>query len=201
MNPRRAANSVLMFVLGLIVLSPRLAAQATDWRQIQAPPLPAFHPQQPKRIQLSNGMVIFLNEDHELPLVAGRLRFAVAPGTNRQRKSVVQIFGEVWRTGGTESKTGDQLDDYLEAHAAKVETSPGRDFTTVNADCLRDNFDAVFKVFLKCARTGVSRGQTAPGQEPGKYCHLPAERQSFRDLLSRGGQVGVRGGLALRAGA
>src|SRR6266849_971169 len=39
--------------------------------QIKAPPLPPFNPQQPKRIQLTNGMVIFLQEDHELPLVDG----------------------------------------------------------------------------------------------------------------------------------
>ena len=45
--------------------------QATDWNQIQAPPLRAFHPPVPVRIQLSNGMVIFLMEDHELPLVQG----------------------------------------------------------------------------------------------------------------------------------
>jgi len=37
-------------------------------------PLPPFHPQEPKRIQLPNGMVIFLQEDHELPTVDGVAR-------------------------------------------------------------------------------------------------------------------------------
>jgi len=53
---------------------PQSAAQATSWQQVPIPPLPAFKPKQPKRIQLSNGMVIFLQEDHELPLVGGTAR-------------------------------------------------------------------------------------------------------------------------------
>ena len=35
-------------------------AQATDWRKIQKPPLSEFKIQEPKRIVLGNGMVIFL---------------------------------------------------------------------------------------------------------------------------------------------
>src|SRR5260370_28540108 len=42
---------------------------AGDLRAIHRPGLPEFHPQQPKRVQLENGMVIFLQEDHELPLI------------------------------------------------------------------------------------------------------------------------------------
>jgi len=50
------------------------AAVAQTQRQLPIPPigpLPAFHPQEPKRIQLPNGMVIFLMEDHELPIIGG----------------------------------------------------------------------------------------------------------------------------------
>ena len=50
-------------------------AQASKpWQQIPIHPLPPFHPQQPKRIELSNGMVIFLQEDHELPLIDASAR-------------------------------------------------------------------------------------------------------------------------------
>ena len=35
---------------------------------------------------------------------------------------MLDMYGEVWRTGGTKAQTGDQLDDYLEIRAAKVET-------------------------------------------------------------------------------
>src|SRR5216684_5812210 len=95
---------------------------ATNWKQIEAPALHAFHPQLPKRIQLPNGMVIFLQEDHELPLIRGTARIR---GGSREvpadKTGLVQIYGEVWRLGGTKSQTGDQLDDFLEGRAARVE--------------------------------------------------------------------------------
>jgi len=136
---------------------------AADWKQIQPPPLHAFHPQQPKRIQLSNGMVIFLQADPELPLIRGTAQIR---GGSRDEPAnetgLVQIYGQVWRTGGTRSKTGDQLDDYLEAHAAKVETSGGRDSTHINWDCLKDNFDDVFKVFVELLREPEFREDKIP---------------------------------------
>src|SRR5258708_33937671 len=59
----------------------------------------------------------------------------------------MDIYGEVWRTGGTKSQTGDQLDDYLEQRAAHVETGGGIDSTTISWSCLKSDLDDVFKVF------------------------------------------------------
>ncbi len=85
--------------------------------------MPAFHPQEPKRIELPNGMVIFLQEDHELPLINGSARIRGGSRSEPANKTgMLDMYGEVWRTGGTKSQTGDQLDDYLEIRAAKVET-------------------------------------------------------------------------------
>ena len=64
----------MLFAGAIFANVPQAAAQAATWQQVPIPPLPAFKPQQPKRIQLSNGMVIFLQEDHELPLVDGTAR-------------------------------------------------------------------------------------------------------------------------------
>jgi zinc protease len=153
MKPRRAMTFVLVLLLGLATFAPRAAAQATGWKQIKAPALHAFHPQQPRRVELANGMVIFLQEDHELPLIRGTAQIRGGSREEPPAKiGLVQIFGQVWRTGGTQSKTGDQLDDYLEAHAAKVETSGGLESTTVSWDCLKENFDEVFKVFVEVLR-------------------------------------------------
>jgi zinc protease len=153
MKPRRLPTSVLALFLGLVAFAPRVAAQATDWKQIKAPALHAFHPQQPRRVELANGMVIFLQEDHELPLIRGTAQIRGGSRDEPAAKvGLVQIYGQAWRTGGTKSRTGDQLDDYLEAHAAKVETSGGSDSTNVSWDCLKDNFDDVFKVFVEVLR-------------------------------------------------
>ena len=153
MNRRNRFIAAILVTLGLLDWAPASRGQATDWKRIQAPPLHAFHPQLPARIELANGMVIFLQEDHELPLIRGTAR--IRGGSRDEpgdKVGLVQIYGQAWRTGGTKSRTGDQLDDYLEARAAKVETAGGADSATVTWDCLKDNLDDVFKVFVEVLR-------------------------------------------------
>jgi len=150
-------RSLLLFALALVTVcglaTPPAAAQATQWDQITIPPLPAFHPQEPKRIVLPNGMVIFLQEDHELPLIDGVARIRGGSRSEPAAKiGMVDLYGEVWRTGGTKTQTGDQLDDYLEIRAAKVETNSNADSTSISFSCLKGDFGDVFKVFDELLR-------------------------------------------------
>jgi zinc protease len=121
---------------------------ASDLKAMKKSPLPEFHPQLPRRIELSNGMVIFLQEDHELPLISA---VAYIKGGSKEEPAdkvgLVSVYGSAWRTGGTRSKTGDELDDALEARAARVETGGGQDFTTARLSCLKGDFDFVLSVF------------------------------------------------------
>jgi zinc protease len=147
---------LFLIVLATTILStaaPSSNAQVTSWKQIPIPPLPAFKPQQPKRIQLSNGMVIFLQEDHELPVIDGSARIrGGSRNEDASKTGLVDIYSEVWRTGGTKSQTGDQLDDFLEVRAAKVETGGGPDSTSISWSCLKGDFQDVFKVFVDVLR-------------------------------------------------
>jgi zinc protease len=132
---------------------PGPAASTQGWKQISIPQLPAFHPQEPKRIELPNGIVIFLQEDHELPTIDGIAR--IRGGSRSEpanRVGLVSLYGEVWRTGGTKSQTGDQLDDYLEARAAKVEAGGNADSTIISLSCLKEDFSDVFKAFAELLR-------------------------------------------------
>jgi zinc protease len=128
--------------------APASAFRPSSYTEVPIPPLPAFKPRQPKRIELSNGMVIFLQEDHELPLIDGTARIRGGSVNEPADKTgLIDIYSEVWRTGGTKSQTGDQLDDFLEVRAAKVETGGGPDSTTIGFSCLKGDLDDVFKVF------------------------------------------------------
>jgi len=141
---------LLKLVAGLVVMSSLLPARAQvpAWKQIPIPPLPAFHPQEPERIELPNGLVIFLQEDHELPLIDGIARIRGGSRSEpKDRVGMLDMYGEVWRTGGTKTQTGDQLDDYLEIRAAKVETNSNADSTTISWSCLKEDVDDVFRVF------------------------------------------------------
>ncbi len=121
--------------------------QAQPWKAIPIPPLPAFHPEQPRRVQLENGAVIFLEEDHELPFING---FVEMHGGGRDvpdaKAGLVSLYGDAWRTSGTAKQSGDQLDDILEAKAAKVETSGDLDSTSLSWSCLKGDFDQVFGI-------------------------------------------------------
>jgi zinc protease len=119
--------------------------QAQPWKKIPIPELPAFHPQQPRRIVLDNGVIIFLQEDHELPFING---FVEMRGGGRDvpasKTGMVSLYGDVWRTSGTAAMSGDAMDDLLEAKAAKVETDGDVDSTSVSWSCLKTDFDTVF---------------------------------------------------------
>src|SRR5579859_1783133 len=120
-----------------------------SWKQVPIPSLHAFHPQEPRRVELPNGMVIFLQEDHELPLIDGTIR--IRGGSREEpagKAGLVALYADVWRTGGTTSKTGDELDDFLEAHAARVEASDNIDSTFLGWSSLKENFDQVFPVVM-----------------------------------------------------
>jgi zinc protease len=145
-------TAVVLAAAGSIA-APAASAQATDWQQIKIPPLPLFLPHEPKRLELPNGMVIFLQEDHELPLVNGLARVRGGSRSEPANKlGLAALYGEVWRTGGTKLQTGDQLDDYLEIRAARVETGDGADSTSISWSCLKGDFDDVFKVFVDLLR-------------------------------------------------
>src|ERR1700722_14463731 len=102
--------AIFMAVCVSVIVLPQAVAQGTSWQQITITPLPAFKPQQPKRIELSNGMVIFLQEDHELPLIDGSARIRGGSQNEPAAKAgLTDIYGEVWRTGGTKAQTGDEL--------------------------------------------------------------------------------------------
>jgi len=134
------------------------AAQVKDYKEIQTPPLRKFSIPQPKRIQLANGMVIFLQEDHELPLVRGS---ATIRGGSREvpagKEGLAAIYSASWRTGGTTSKTGDELDQFLEARAARVEASGDDDSMAVSMDILKGDLDAVFPIWLDVLRNPAFR--------------------------------------------
>ncbi|HEV3038119.1 MAG TPA: pitrilysin family protein [Candidatus Angelobacter sp.] len=125
------------------------AGPITSWKQIPIPLLHPFNPQQPRRIELANGLVIFLQEDHELPKIDGVIRIR---GGGRDvpadKLGMGAIYGRAWRTGGTKSKTGDDLDDFLETRAARVETAVGIDSTFLSWSSLKGDFDQVWPVVV-----------------------------------------------------
>jgi zinc protease len=115
------------------------------WKKISIPPLHAFKPEQPKKIELANGLTIFLQEDHELPFINGTILIRGGSRDEPAAKAgLVSLYGETWRTSGTATIDGDKLDDQLESKAASIETGGETASTSVSWSSLKGDFDTVF---------------------------------------------------------
>lgn len=141
---------VLLSGLLLSQLSPALSAQeAKPWEKIPIPPLHQFKPQQPKRIALKNGIVLFLQEDHELPFVSGSV---LIPGGSRDEDpakcGLVDLYGQTWRTSGTAKLNGDAMDDLLESKAAHIETGGDLDSTALSWESLKADTNQVYDLAM-----------------------------------------------------
>ncbi|MGD0444716.1 MAG: pitrilysin family protein [Edaphobacter sp.] len=148
------------------------AQQAHPWKQIPIPPLHAFKPAQPRRIELTNGLTIFLQEDHELPFINGNI---LIRGGSRDvpaaKVGLTSLYGETWRTSGTATIDGDKLDDQLEAKAASIETSGGVASTSMAWSSLKGDFDTVFAEVMdlllhptfKAEKLQLAKGQMETG--------------------------------------
>lgn len=179
----RFAQVLFSFVLLTAVLA---NAQVTPWNKLTFPPLPAFQPQQPVRIQLANGMVIFLQPDHELPLISATARIRGGSISEPASKvGLVSLYGDVWRTGGTKSKTGDAMDDFLEARAAKIETAAGSDSTTISLNCLKGDFDPVFDMFLDLLRNPEFRADKLELAKEQAYTGIARRNDDVNSIVGR----------------
>lgn len=129
------------------------SAQVDDYRALKFPPLAEFEIPRPQTFELDNGLKVFLMEDHELPLieVSARIRTG-SVWEPADQTGLAGIAGTVQRTGGTVSMSGDEMDDFLEARAASVETSIGGTVGFASMDCLREDFDEVLLLFVEVLR-------------------------------------------------
>jgi zinc protease len=119
-----------------------------SYKALKFPPLKQVTIPDIAQFTLPNGMRVYLLENHELPLVGG---FALVRTGNlfdpADKVGLASLTGSVMRTGGTKTKTGDQLDEELENRAASVETSIGETSGSVSFNALKENTDGVLEIF------------------------------------------------------
>jgi zinc protease len=151
-----------------------------------------FDPPEVERVVMDNGLVVFLLEDHELPLL--EVRTITRTGSIWDPAESVGragIAGTVMRTGGTGAMTGDELDEELEFMAASIETGVGLESGTASLSCLMRDADRCMELFADVLREPAFRqekidlalNQTREGirrrnDEPMELC-----RREFRWLV------------------
>jgi predicted Zn-dependent peptidase len=132
-----------LFVLGLCVIAAGCSSErSTSYSRLKYPRLGDIKIPRVERVTLANGMQLFLLEDHELPIVNASAMVRVGSVYEPADKiGLASITGTVMRTGGTTSKTGDQLDEELEQIAASVETWIGQNSGGASVSVLKEDVD------------------------------------------------------------
>lgn len=147
---------------------------------------------EPATLTLSNGIKVFLLENHELPVVSG---FAVVRTGNlfdpKDKVGLADMTGTVMRQGGTAKAAATQLNEQLENIAASVEANIGETSGRVSFNCLKENTDEVLGVFrdvltapafaadqLEIAKSREKSGISRRNDDPGEI----AQRE-FNELL------------------
>ena len=124
------------------------AAAAPSYKDLKFPPLRPIQIPKVATFTLPNGMKLYLLEDHELPMIHGVAQVRTGNLFDPADKiGLATMTGMVIRTGGTRTKTGEQLDEQLENIAASVESNIGESAGSVSFSALRENTDEVLGVF------------------------------------------------------
>lgn len=125
------------------------AKRARDLKDIKTGDVTLKRPK-PERLALPNGMVVYLLENHRLPLVnvAARIRTGSVyePG---DQAGVAQATGILLRTGGTTNLSPDELDEKLDYLAARSSTGIGPDIGMASLDVPSGNFEEALGLYAE----------------------------------------------------
>ncbi len=103
-----------------------------------------------ERVVLKNGMVLYLMEEHRLPIV--RISSIIRTGSSfvsRDQETAMSLMGRQIRQGGTTSHSFAQLNEELEFMGASIETSTGAEQSGASLDVLTKDLDRGVQLFAE----------------------------------------------------
>ena len=185
--------SSLIFILSavLIAASPARALEPEPnagvvqpfkiWKDVQPSELKKFSAPVATRYELPNGMVVYLLEDHELPIVD--FSMTIRAGDIHEPHDMTGInsaTASIMRSGGSAKYPGDKLDEILENMAGEISFGGGQDSGFAGLSTLKEDFDKGLEIFvdvlrhpdfpeekvdlyLAHARAGISKRNDQPG--------------------------------------
>ncbi len=187
MNVKRRAALGLLAVLVAFPLTTACAERVGfgDPRTMTFAPV-EFSPPEPERVVLDNGMVVYLLEDHELPLIT--LTATIRAGSwldPADKIGLAALTGSVIRTGGGGGLSSEQVDEELEQFAGEISIGLGRQSGSASLDVLSKDFTRGLQIFAGLIRApafdparvelaklqaieGIRRRQDNPGSVVGR---------------------------------
>lgn len=134
-------------------ISPADAKIPQDYRDLTFTPLPEVTLPDYERYQLDNGLVVYLIEDHELPIIRGQALIRIGSRLeSTQQVGLGELTGRVWRSGGTQQHSPEEVNLILEEKAASIESNVGTTAATVSFNALSQDLETVFSLFGEIIR-------------------------------------------------
>ena len=154
-NARTMFRVALLGLLALVAISPARAQDDAkfDPKKLTTPALRRVQVPKPERYVMPNGIVVFLLESHDLPVVRARANFKASPlWIPAEKAGLDDLAGEVMRSGGSAAHSGDWLDDRLAAIGASISTNVASDNAGGGFRCLGENTAEVVGLFAEVLR-------------------------------------------------
>ena len=105
------------------------------------------------RTVLDNGLILYLLENHELPLISAHA--LIRTGSiydSKQNMAVAGITGTLMRTGGTKTYTPDSLNAILEFIAGSVESDIGTESGSASMSVMSKDLDLGLEILYEVLR-------------------------------------------------
>lgn len=145
-------------LLLLALLVPLLTAYAAEPALIDLRKLTfnavEFIPPEPDRVFFENGLVVYLLEDHELPLITiGALMRTGSWLDPPDKVGLAALTGTAMRTGGGGGLSAAEVDDELAQFAGRINIAIGRQSGSASLDVLKKDAKRGLQLFAGLIRT------------------------------------------------
>ena len=144
---------LLAVLLSFTIRLPAIADTPKHYTELEFSPVPEVQFPEYDRYELDNGMVVYLLEDRDLPLISGTAIIRTGSRFEAANKvGLAGLTGAVMRSGGTENHPAAELNSILEQKAASVETNIGETSGGASFNTLTEDLDTVFSLFTEVLR-------------------------------------------------
>lgn len=157
-----------------------------DPRSLEFPPLGRIAVPDPERVVLDNGMIVYFLEDHDFPLVDIRALMRVGSMYDPAgRAGLAAITGEVLRTGGSKTVTGDDLDHLLEGMGASIEISISDTEGSVSVSTLSGDTEEGLRIMADLLRNPGFPEEKIELAKRKEYTYISSRNDELFSIMGR----------------
>ena len=155
--------------------------------QLRFPPLDFAIPDPAAwRHQLGNGVVVYVAEDHSVPLVEVTVQARIGAFLDAPDKDgLAALTGSLLRRGGTLSKSPLELDDAVDALAATLEVKTEDTRSSVTLSCLSAHLDAGLALLFDVLAHPAFDDERVEAEKARWGALLPSRNDAPEDIADR----------------